>query len=139
CAFRETRVYPADFGVDHFRPKSRALDLDGRVDPDHYWWLAYEWENLYPVCSFCNMSKHGAQLPFTAVAGTSARHSVQDVQGRGGPAGVEPLVPWQMRILRKPLRPGLPGRHRTLSPQSRSRDRRETSKARLLLARRDLV
>ncbi len=31
--------------VEHFRPKSK------------YWWLAYSWDNLFPVCIACNRAK----------------------------------------------------------------------------------
>lgn len=31
--------------VEHFRPKAK------------YWWLAYSWDNLFPVCIACNRAK----------------------------------------------------------------------------------
>lgn len=65
CAFCECRFPAADFNVEHFRPKAGALNLDGRVDPEHYWWLAYEWENLYLACVFCNRGK-GSRFPVSA-------------------------------------------------------------------------
>ncbi|MDA1053750.1 MAG: AAA family ATPase [Planctomycetota bacterium] len=40
-----------------FRPCSDAMNLDGTTDPDHYWWLAYEWSNQYLVCSSCDKYK----------------------------------------------------------------------------------
>jgi uncharacterized protein (TIGR02646 family) len=56
CAYCETLVTEAD--VDRFRPPQEAMDLDGRVeDPDLYWWLAYDWENLYPACGECITAK----------------------------------------------------------------------------------
>lgn len=45
-------IAPGD--VDQFRPKGGAMNLDGSFDPLHYWWLAYEWENLYLSCQVCN-------------------------------------------------------------------------------------
>lgn len=55
CAYCESIV---EYGAtEHFRPKSRAMNLDGKVSDDHYWWLAYKWENLYPSCKFCNRNK----------------------------------------------------------------------------------
>ncbi len=30
-----------------FRPTDGAMDLEGVASPDHYWWLAYDWDNLY--------------------------------------------------------------------------------------------
>ncbi|MBA2460752.1 MAG: AAA family ATPase [Actinobacteria bacterium] len=55
CAYCEQPVRP--LLVDHFRPPAEALALDGRLDRDHYWWLAYEWENLYAACSGCTRMK----------------------------------------------------------------------------------
>ena len=41
-----------------FRPKLGAIGKDRKdKSPDHYWWLAYEWENLYRSCRPCNFYK----------------------------------------------------------------------------------
>jgi uncharacterized protein (TIGR02646 family) len=66
CAYCEsplTAVTAVD--VDHFRPMSGALGLDGSLEEDHYWWLAYEWANLYASCPECNRSK-GQRFPVGA-------------------------------------------------------------------------
>jgi predicted ATPase len=61
CAYCET-LTPTPL-VDRFRPTEEAASLDGRtVARDHYWWLAYEWENLYPACPTC-MSHKGKRFP----------------------------------------------------------------------------
>ena len=58
CAFCETQVdISAPFDIEHFRPKTRAMQLDGTIAENHYWWLAYEWTNLYTICQVCNISK----------------------------------------------------------------------------------
>jgi uncharacterized protein (TIGR02646 family) len=58
CAFCESSLGGADFGeIEHFRPKAEARGLQGNSDPDHYWWLVLEWENLYLTCQICNASK----------------------------------------------------------------------------------
>jgi uncharacterized protein (TIGR02646 family) len=58
CAYCESEVGPDNpVQVEHHRPKLGALNLDGEVAPDHYWWLASEWTNLFPICVFCNRSK----------------------------------------------------------------------------------
>src|SRR5262245_18588638 len=49
CAYCET---PIDKNatttlIDHFRPLTNAKSLDGSSSRVHYWWLAYEWSNLY--------------------------------------------------------------------------------------------
>lgn len=41
--------------VELFRPKTGAIGLRGDLAPDHYWWLVYEWENIYLACHPCNV------------------------------------------------------------------------------------
>ena len=65
CAYCETPLAEAAMLVDRFRPASGALALDGALSPDHYWWLAYTWENLYPSCAECQSFK-GARFPVRA-------------------------------------------------------------------------
>lgn len=48
CAYCESRIEKCE--VEHYRPKGR---VDGSAHPGYYW-LAYEWENLYPSCESCN-------------------------------------------------------------------------------------
>jgi uncharacterized protein (TIGR02646 family) len=51
CAYCETPLPEVGWDVDHFRPKGAIAER-----PDHpgYYWLAYEWSNLYPACEPCN-------------------------------------------------------------------------------------
>jgi uncharacterized protein (TIGR02646 family) len=51
CAYCETPLPERLWPVEHFRPKGRVAER-----PDHpgYYWLGYEWTNLYPSCSSCN-------------------------------------------------------------------------------------
>jgi uncharacterized protein (TIGR02646 family) len=63
CAYCESPIglnQPVD--VEHFRPKLQAVNLDGTVDPYHYFWLAYKWENMLAACPECNRSK-GSRFP----------------------------------------------------------------------------
>jgi uncharacterized protein (TIGR02646 family) len=62
CAYCESPLTMSEFVVDHLRPMSGALALDGSASPDHYWWLAYTWENLYACCADCASFK-GARFP----------------------------------------------------------------------------
>lgn len=55
CAYCESMtVHVAPMDIYVFRPKGGVIDKDGTNHPDHYWWLAGEWENLYPSCINCN-------------------------------------------------------------------------------------
>ncbi|HKU90422.1 MAG TPA: hypothetical protein VJP84_11550, partial [Steroidobacteraceae bacterium] len=63
CAFCETPLLDSEkkFAA-HFRPRQRASQLGGKVDPLHYWWLTYAWSNLYSICSSCQ-SIRGTRFP----------------------------------------------------------------------------
>lgn len=56
CAYCER----AAKNIDHFRPKWRASRLDRQIDPDHYWWLFADWNNLFLCCHDCNSRKANA-------------------------------------------------------------------------------
>lgn len=61
CAYCETSIGTgSSVTVDHFRPKGGAVGLNNEYAPDHYFWLAYEWDNLIPSCQRCSMSKKNA-------------------------------------------------------------------------------
>lgn len=63
CAYCETPLPDLKFmDADQFRPRIRAVDLDGTLTPDGYWWLAYDWDNLYATCKNCNRLK-GSRFP----------------------------------------------------------------------------
>ncbi len=54
CAYCESVLEETDWDVEHFRPKGRV-----RENRDHsgYYWLAYEWSNLYASCKPCNQRR----------------------------------------------------------------------------------
>lgn len=67
CAYCESQFLSHSPNLEHFRPRTNARDpRRGTVDPDHYWWLFYEWENLYLVCQDCNVNKRD-QFPVAGV------------------------------------------------------------------------
>lgn len=59
CAYCESRlgvIAPGD--IENFRPKAGARGLSSQeYAPMHYWWLAFEWENLLIACQLCNRHK----------------------------------------------------------------------------------
>jgi uncharacterized protein (TIGR02646 family) len=58
CAFCEKRFSKSEtVVVSHFRPTGHAKQVGGTSSPDHYWWLAYEYDNLYPACAECHRHK----------------------------------------------------------------------------------
>lgn len=55
CAYCDSKFSPGeDWNVDHFRPKGRVAE---RRDHPGYYWLTYDWENLYPSCTSCNQRR----------------------------------------------------------------------------------
>lgn len=55
CAYCESiTIAGADWDVEHYRPKGAVAE---RADHTGYYWLAYDWENLYPSCQHCNQKR----------------------------------------------------------------------------------
>lgn len=58
CAYCESSVNTVTHGnYDNFRPKNGTRGLNKEFSRDHYWWLTYEWANLYYCCPKCNQFK----------------------------------------------------------------------------------
>jgi uncharacterized protein (TIGR02646 family) len=56
CCFGESKVTHISYGdVEHFRPKAACRQRPGGplLRPGYYW-LAYEWTNLFFCCQLCN-------------------------------------------------------------------------------------
>lgn len=54
CCFCE-RLIGTDGDVEHFRPKQAYRQAKGEtLKRPGYYWLAYEWDNLYLACTGCN-------------------------------------------------------------------------------------
>ena len=57
CAICE-RNRGTELQVDHYRPKkTRDNKSELKYNQPGYYWLAYEWSNLIPLCSYCNLNK----------------------------------------------------------------------------------
>lgn len=59
CYCERKRDLKREADVEHFRPKSR---IDGVNGPGYYW-LAYEWENLFFCCRACNQDFKKSAFP----------------------------------------------------------------------------
>ncbi|GGF30273.1 AAA family ATPase [Flavobacterium limi] len=59
CAYCESLIATATStgAIDHFRPKSSTRGLEKDFAKEHYWWLSYEWRNMYSACDLCNRYK----------------------------------------------------------------------------------
>ena len=68
CYCERLRDKTRESDIEHFRPKTEILDED--PSKPGYWWLAFEWGNLFLACKTCNESYKKTQFP---IAGTRAR------------------------------------------------------------------
>jgi hypothetical protein len=54
CAYCEQRLRQSGVHTCRYRPEAAARDWpQGQEWPEHYWWIAFEWRNLMPLCSQC--------------------------------------------------------------------------------------
>ncbi len=56
CCFCEHDYEKTNSTVEHFRPKTSSRNQAGQTESG-YWWLGYEFENLYFCCRNCNSPK----------------------------------------------------------------------------------
>lgn len=56
CCFCESKITHTSYGdVEHFRPKGGTRQqADDDLDKPGYYWLAYDWSNLFLSCTLCN-------------------------------------------------------------------------------------
>jgi uncharacterized protein (TIGR02646 family) len=56
CAFCEAKITHVSYGdVEHYRPKAGFVQQKGEsLGRPGYYWLAYEWSNLFLSCQLCN-------------------------------------------------------------------------------------
>lgn len=55
CCYCETKSTRSNIDVEHFRPKTAfSSDYKGVSKYPGYFWLAYDWNNLFLACQVCN-------------------------------------------------------------------------------------
>ncbi|MEK8015781.1 MAG: HNH endonuclease [Candidatus Parabeggiatoa sp.] len=57
CVYCETKVIGGVLRIDHYRPKNKIKEEHAHTG---YYWLGYEWSNLFPACEKCNRAKSNA-------------------------------------------------------------------------------
>lgn len=65
CCFCESKVlHVSDGDIEHFRPKAayKQLNSDKLIRPG-YFWLTYDWDNLFLACLKCNQRNKGNMFP----------------------------------------------------------------------------
>jgi uncharacterized protein (TIGR02646 family) len=70
CAYCERPVGMAANPIEHFRPKTYAQRAGHPKDYERYWWLTWDWNNLFLSCASCNSPGIKGNR-FDLVAGTS--------------------------------------------------------------------
>lgn len=60
--------------IEHFRPKTKCSDRT--PSKPAYWWLAYDWDNLFFACRLCNQEYKKMQFP---IAGKRASAPKDDL------------------------------------------------------------
>jgi uncharacterized protein (TIGR02646 family) len=75
CCFCE-RLVGDDGDVEHFRPKSAYCQQKGKkFERPGYYWLAYNWENLYLSCGPCNQRQKKNLFPLADPANRAQLHN----------------------------------------------------------------
>jgi uncharacterized protein (TIGR02646 family) len=81
CCYCEESFEHVAFGdVEHFRPKGGAKQTeDDKSDHVGYFWLAYDWENLFYCCQRCNSSFKKTYFPLE-VPGNRAKSPLDPLE-----------------------------------------------------------
>lgn len=76
CCFCESKVTHISYGdVEHFRPKAGVRQKPGdALERPCYYWLAYEWSNLFFSCELCNRRHKGNLFPLENPAERAKTH-----------------------------------------------------------------
>jgi uncharacterized protein (TIGR02646 family) len=111
CAYCETSLTAApDWDVEHFRPKGKVAERD---DHPGYYWLAYEWTNLYPSCKPCNQRRRDpprwGDLRFAGTAGKAHQFPLGNETTRA--LAPEDDLDREDRLLLDPCGADRPGEH----------------------------
>jgi uncharacterized protein (TIGR02646 family) len=83
CAYCETSVRASSLtDIELYRPKGGVIGASGEHYPDHYWWLANEWTNLYPACIDCNRPRRQNTDDGPVISGKGGRFPIEDESKR---------------------------------------------------------
>lgn len=81
CFLCESKITHISFGdVEHFRPKAASRQSAGEpLQKPGYYWLAYEWSNLFLGCQLCNQlfKKNLFPLADPSARAVSHRHRIE--------------------------------------------------------------
>ncbi len=92
CCYCESTFRPTYYGdVEHYRPKGAVKQAPG-WDKEYpgYYWLAYDWDNLFVSCKVCNTSHKGILFPL--VDNNARARSYHDDIGNEQPLFINPAI-----------------------------------------------
>jgi uncharacterized protein (TIGR02646 family) len=81
CCFCEAKIAHISYGdVEHYRPKAGWVQEDEKLNRPGYYWLAYDWDNLFLSCEICNQRYKRNYFPVidNAKRAISHRHLIKD-------------------------------------------------------------
>jgi len=90
CAFCESKFAHISYGdVEHFRPKGGCHQAEGKpLQRPGYYWLAYDWANLFLSCTLCNQRFKKNLFPLKRAARRARNH--QDSMAAEEPLLIDP-------------------------------------------------
>jgi uncharacterized protein (TIGR02646 family) len=89
CCFCETKIESGD--VEHFRPKAACRQArNGPLVRPGYYWLAYEWANLYLACRSCNQRNKECLFPLRDPAARVRSHEQAEQLDAEQPMFIDP-------------------------------------------------
>jgi len=76
CCYCESQFLETGFGdVEHFRPKAGCKQtIKGPLEQPGYYWLAYDWANLYFSCARCNQAHKRNYFPLVDPTSRARSH-----------------------------------------------------------------
>ncbi|WP_460914933.1 HNH endonuclease family protein [Spirosoma areae] len=82
CCFCEADFTANGYGdVEHFRPKvGFTKTLTGRLIRPGYYWLAYDWNNLFFSCQICNQRLKKNHFPLANEEKRAKNHTADYIQ-----------------------------------------------------------
>jgi len=77
CCFCEADFTANGYGdVEHFRPKAGYRDTpQGKLNRSGYYWLTYDWQNLYFSCQICNQQYKKNFFPLENESNRARNHT----------------------------------------------------------------
>lgn len=76
CCFCESSLHAQHGDVEHFRPKGGWVQKEkDKLSSVGYYWLAYDWDNLFLACQKCNQTFKKNYFPLENPDGRALNHT----------------------------------------------------------------